>query len=491
MTPHGTPTPQPNPSHSRPVPAHTAARATSTPHPGPETTPHNPSTCTDPVFVLTAGRSGSTLLRFILDAHPDLACPPETELASVCSQLAAVWSMFAVSTWPGKQANGSAATNEPVIVGLRHLMDLMIGPYLARRGKKRYCDKSLGSARHAALLTQMYPEGRFLCLYRHPMDLIASGLEACPWGLNSYGFEHYIGGSPANAVAAIARYWADHTAAVLAAEEQFPGRCHRVRYEDLVRDPGATAAEIFEFLGVTPVPGIEARFFSHERERFGRADFKIWNTSQITTGSVGRGWSVPVSLIPPPLLTTLNDLAGRLGYRPIDEAWGTGNRPANMLATANGQARYDVLSAPGGAVGMPPGSHLLAERIAAGLARLGDSFSHRWDPHSSGRFLIMSTTPEGAVRDASWLVDLPARTAVPGDGHHAGAADWRATGTATAWEQIINGDVNLGVAFRQGHLRYVGTGDAGPGTVAGDTRVAMMADLLGITTWPSDANQAE
>lgn len=30
----------------------------------------------DPVFVLCNGRSGSTLLRFLLDAHPDLACRP-------------------------------------------------------------------------------------------------------------------------------------------------------------------------------------------------------------------------------------------------------------------------------------------------------------------------------------------------------------------------------------------------------------------------------
>ena len=38
------------------------------------------SVCRDPVFILTASRSGSTLLRFILDTHPDFACPPETHL---------------------------------------------------------------------------------------------------------------------------------------------------------------------------------------------------------------------------------------------------------------------------------------------------------------------------------------------------------------------------------------------------------------------------
>ena len=42
----------------------------------------------EPVFVLCAARSGSTLLRFVLDAHPDLACPPETNVPALCGQLA-------------------------------------------------------------------------------------------------------------------------------------------------------------------------------------------------------------------------------------------------------------------------------------------------------------------------------------------------------------------------------------------------------------------
>src|ERR1700761_9324678 len=48
----------------------------------------------DPVFVLCMGRSGSTLLRFLLDAHPELACPPETSLPALCGQLAVVWSLI-------------------------------------------------------------------------------------------------------------------------------------------------------------------------------------------------------------------------------------------------------------------------------------------------------------------------------------------------------------------------------------------------------------
>ena len=48
----------------------------------------------DPVFVICNGRSGSTLLRFLLDAHPQLACPPETNLPALAVQLATVWSLI-------------------------------------------------------------------------------------------------------------------------------------------------------------------------------------------------------------------------------------------------------------------------------------------------------------------------------------------------------------------------------------------------------------
>ena len=41
----------------------------------------------EPVGVLTCARSGSTLLRFILDSHPELACPPETGVVDLCTKI--------------------------------------------------------------------------------------------------------------------------------------------------------------------------------------------------------------------------------------------------------------------------------------------------------------------------------------------------------------------------------------------------------------------
>ena len=282
----------------------------------------------DPVFVLCTGRSGSTLLRFLLDSHPDLACPPEFRLPMVVTQLTSLCLSFEQYPLPAERGNGTAALSAAAVVRIRETVDQTIGPYLARRGKKRYCDKNLGTEQFADTLASVYPDAKFICLYRHPMDMVASGIEACPWGLANYSFEPYVAASPGNSVLALARYWADHTAAILSVEEKFPSRCHRVRYEDLVADPDGVMTEVFEFLGLPPVPEISRACFSAERERFGPGDFKIWNTSQVETDSAGRGWLVPVSMIPSPVKTSVNEIAEKLGYAQIDSAWGTAQRPA-------------------------------------------------------------------------------------------------------------------------------------------------------------------
>jgi protein-tyrosine sulfotransferase len=307
----------------------------------------------DPVFVLCNGRSGSTLLRFLLDAHPELACPPETNVPALCAQLATVWSLIEGAPLSANRGDEPPVIPDAAIAGVRETMDRLTGSYLTRRGKRRYCDKSLGAARYAELLLRIYPQARFICLYRHPMDVIASGMEACPWGLNGYGFDPYIAATPGNAVLALARFWAENVTGTLTAEERFAGHCIRVRYEDLVTDPETTAAGIFDFLGAAPARGIAARCLSpeRERERYGPADYKIWHTSRISGDSLGRGWSIPAAMIAPGVLATVNELASRLGYRPVDDGWGTTAPPADpwLPAAADGDGAAGHGAGPGAA----------------------------------------------------------------------------------------------------------------------------------------------
>jgi Sulfotransferase family len=440
----------------------------------------------DPVFVLCMGRSGSTLLRLILDTHPDLACPPETNIPALCSQLAVVWSLIEGAPLALQRGDAPPAIPDAAISGIRQIMDLMTAPYLNRRGKKLYCDKSLGTASYAELLVRIYPGTRFICLYRHAMDVISSGLEACPWGLNGYGFDQYIAGSPGNAVMALARYWHDHAHEISAVEEKHPDKCYRVRYEDMVRDPERVAAEIFGFIGIAQVPGIAQAVFAREHERFGPADHKIWHTSAISPASVGRSDSVPSALIPPQFLESINELLGKLGYVPVDEKWGTADMPASLVVP-NGDGppvRECVQAAP------PPEAAMLADRLAAGFARIDDVFAGRWQARMVENFTVAIRQPnsDSPVR---WRLNLAARTLIedgqpmtadPETGDDEGEeADWSIVGTARAWLEVFSGRLNLSAALRHNELRYCDLGEND--VFVTEDRVALLATLVGLPSW--------
>lgn len=139
-------------------------------------------------------RTGSTLLRFLLDAHPSLACPPETNIPALCAQLAVVCSLIEGAPLAANRGDLPPEVPPAAVAGIRQTVDMITAPYVQRRGKARFCDKSLGTARYAGLLLRAWPDAKFVCLFRHPMDVIKSGLDACPWGLNGYGFDAYSAG---------------------------------------------------------------------------------------------------------------------------------------------------------------------------------------------------------------------------------------------------------------------------------------------------------
>jgi hypothetical protein len=477
----------------------------------------------EPVFVLCGGRSGSTLLRFLLDAHPDLSCPPETNVPALCGQLATVWSLIEGAPLSANRGDEPPEIPDAAIAGVRETMDRMIGSYLERRGKKRYCDKSLGTARFGYLMTRIWPEAKFICLFRHPMDVIASGMEACPWGLNGYGFDPYIAETPGNSVFALARFWVDNAATILTAEGEYNERCHRVRYEDMVADPQAVADGIFDFLRLAPVPGVAEVCFAAERERFGPADYKIWNTSRITEDSVGRGWTVPAGLIGPQVRIAINELCGKLGYVPVDENWGTADKPADLrvpISTqeeaagespaeagegAEASGRETAAPVVARAAAGPDFAKEVGECLVAGLKRIDDGFASRWEPCGTESFLVVATPPDGGGPDARWQVDLSAGTVTTIDGDHpaeagdggspAGDGDgatsseddgedatgWDIIASADTWEQVISRRTNLSVALRRNQVRYLEQGEPGP--FIADTRMGMLADLLGLASW--------
>jgi hypothetical protein len=446
----------------------------------------------EPVVVLTSARSGSTLLRLILDAHPDFACPAETNFIKVCSQLASVW-----DTLDGT----SDGAPEAARAGIKGLTGAVFGDYLRRRGKRRWCDKSLGTASVAGWFTKIYPKAKFICLYRHGMDVIDSGLEASPWGLVGYGFEQFSGPQPGNTVSALTAYWIEHTGRILEFERENGGRCLRVYYERLVAAPEATAGEIFSFLGVDGVPGITTRCFTSVGADAGPGDHKIRATNKITADSVGRGARIPVLMIPSLQLKVMNHLLEELGYTAVDESWRKNPFPPVPLRPPDaGPPRAE------GAPVLPSGD--TGDRLLRSvLERIGRVFCARVTAafalaaagvarpdHGRGAFALVAYHTDEHKLARSWRIDLETSNVAELDLGESTAieADWLVTGNVETWLAVLAGRANMSACMRSGTLRYIALDDErqtvqdAPRSGRAEERLQVTRELLGLAGYPEE-----
>jgi Sulfotransferase family len=402
----------------------------------------------EPVIVLTCARSGSTLLRLILDAHPELACPAETNIVKICSLLGQAWQLVDPPS-SGEELSRMASAS------VKAAVNTVFTSYLLRNGKRRWCDKSLGTARGLRPFVDLYPKAKFICLYRHCMDVIDSGLEASPFGLLGYGFDSYAARSSGNSVAAIAGAWCEDTARALQFEESYPERCHRVYYEQVVQDPEAVASEMLAFIGVAPDPGITRRCFDAQHDFSGPGDHKVTATTRISAGSVGRGLRVPTDLLPPPLLNGVNELLGRLGYPVVDHNWRRSIRPPALpgwacavAAPVPDKRSAAQLDRVGELVTERTGRRLGQPLPAAARAAVG--------PAKKVGLVAYCPGPDPVAR--SWRFDLDRGTSAVADcaaGTGDPDVDWLVTGEVRTWLSVLSGDENIAASLRARTLRCV------------------------------------
>lgn len=403
-------------------------------------------------LIVGAPRSGTTLTRVMLDAHPEIGCPSEAGLPALMAHLAKVWWTVNAEQAPAEmqgdpgarvevgephsprleaspkahvdKSKGQDAPDLPLAMPERarewivRTVEEPMAEYCAREGSAIYCDKSLDSVFHLSLVYELFPDARILLLFRHVMDTVVSGIEASPWGFNAYGYAPYVQAWPGNTVAALASYWLDHVEAALSWEKQHPECCHRVRYEDLVRQPEKTVAEIERFVGVSEDLSILRRAFSGEPAR-GPGDYKVDYTTQVHAAAIGRGKRAPVSLLPPSLLKALNEKLEALGYDVLDHRW-------NMTERAvDGEGRG-----------------MWAQRLTELMG--GIRIAHASDV---GSFAVVAEDHQ-ALR---WVVDPLTGTVQQGDGEVTGVV----IGTAADLVLMLTGEENLGVLLRSGRVRHL------------------------------------
>lgn len=241
-----------------------------------------------PVFILCTLRSGSTLLRVLLNSHSQIHAPHELHLRYVSVQLDKKWSERSMREM-GLDANL-----------LEYLLwDRLLHRELSGSGKRLIVDKTPNNVFIADRIRECWPDARFIFLLRHPAAIARSRQQLLGPDIDNE-----------KNLDLIRRY----CEALERARQAYDGLT--VRYEDLTADPGPVTQRLCDFLGVEREPGmLEYGEFDHGRYRSGLGDY----AGKIKTGEI-QPPEPPPEHIPEPL----GEMSAAWGYSPRLAGAGSG-----------------------------------------------------------------------------------------------------------------------------------------------------------------------
>lgn len=205
-----------------------------------------------PMFV-GCGRSGTTLLRNIFDAHPDLAVTHEAHFVGPMATRRTRYETpdgfnleyFIADLFknPNFVRQGLTEDNLREVLavssptGFSEAVRGVFAAYASAQGKTFYGDKTPGTVSHIALIGSLFPEVKFVHVIRDGRAVALSYLDRPEWGPQTMG--------------EAAHHWKSRIArgreggAVVGSE-----RYVEVKYEDFLERPEDLTRELCQFLGL-------------------------------------------------------------------------------------------------------------------------------------------------------------------------------------------------------------------------------------------------
>jgi hypothetical protein len=184
-----------------------------------------PNRTTAPIFLVGCQRSGTTMLRLVLDSHSAISCGPETRFLTDLERIV------------GRDWERLARFGFTQEEWLRRIADFFGGvhaDYARARGKSRWADKTPRYAISLDFVTRVFPEAQIVHVIRDGRDVVVSHRKR-------FGYW--------SAVKCVVK-WPRYIRAARAVGATLPAdRYHELRYEDAVTEPEKTLRALFEFLG--------------------------------------------------------------------------------------------------------------------------------------------------------------------------------------------------------------------------------------------------
>lgn len=274
---------------------------------------------TDPIFIIGTERSGSNLLRLMLNAHSAVAVPHPPHIFKYFSPLLKrygdlaeplpmkrlikdVLALIDTHIYPWEiRIDAEKLYREAAPRSLLGILAGIYGEYLRSFGKRRWGCKSTFMIHYAGVVLETYPNAKFIWLVRDPRAVAASSR------LSVFSPFH------------------PYYTAVLWRRQQLEGldlfnsisksNITLVRYEDLVKKPESAVTGICAFLGEEYEPGM-LDFFKTGAARKSAALSGSWvnAASPVRTGSIS-GYRQSLSKSEGRLVEAVaGDLMDRFGY---------------------------------------------------------------------------------------------------------------------------------------------------------------------------------
>jgi len=215
-------------------------------------------------FIVGCPRSGTTLLRRMLDAHHAIAVTPETHFGvnyvrnrgrfgidGEASARSALLDDFCRSDGFREMAideSSFRARAESNPTDEWQPLRMAMQDFGRLRKATIVGEKTPSHALHIEALSEAFPLARFLILRRDPRAVVAS------WHRTSWS---------RRTTTEVSEKWRRYSTAMRRALLMLPNRCHKIGYEELVSNPTAVLKSCCAFLGSDFDPGM---LFYHERD---------------------------------------------------------------------------------------------------------------------------------------------------------------------------------------------------------------------------------
>jgi hypothetical protein len=226
-----------------------------------------------PLFVAGFFRSGTSLVRRILDSHPRIHCPTEIKLFKdffghyINDPLAHV-RFF--------QSLHSAGARQELVLEIMGSAYLQLRRRMAEElGKPRWADKDPEHLLYLDSIEKIAPGFQLILCIRDPRDILSSLAEA--------RFNKTIQPNFGDRLALLVQHWQS----ALRFLESNPDRTHVIEYEYLVSQPTESLKGLFAFIDEPYSPDILEKCFGPQVSR-GLEDPKLRQTTSIHPNSVAR-----------------------------------------------------------------------------------------------------------------------------------------------------------------------------------------------------------